>query len=76
MTAYAVATSSTPDYRSFWQGKRRLPSEIEPATPAAVPAILVRKAGDFPPFWDKDSSFIEVMEELYSRVREKNKGIL
>ena len=71
-----VATSSTPDYRSFWQGKRRLPSEIEPATPAAVPAILVRKAGDFPPFWDKDSSFIEVMEEFYARVREKNKGIL
>jgi uncharacterized Zn finger protein len=71
-----LAASSTPDYKSFWNGKRRLPSEIEPATPAAVPAILVRKAGDFPPFWDRDSSFIEVMEDLYSRVRGKNKRVL
>jgi uncharacterized Zn finger protein len=71
-----VARTSVPDYRSFWQGAKRLPSEIEPATPAPVLAILVKKAGDVPPFWEKDSSFIEVMEELYLRVREKNKGIL
>jgi uncharacterized Zn finger protein len=68
--------ASTPDYRSFWYGKRRLPSEIEPATPAAVPAILIKKGGDYPAFWEKDCSFIEVMEELYLRVREKNKGVL
>jgi uncharacterized Zn finger protein len=71
-----VAASSTPDYQSFWHGRKRLPSEIEPATPPAVPAILIRKAGDFPPFWEKDSSFIELMEDLYRRVREKNKGVL
>jgi len=71
-----VVTSSLPDYCSFWHGKRRLPGEIEPATPAAITAILVKKGGDYPAFWDKDSSFIEVMEALYSRVREKNKGVL
>jgi len=71
-----MVTSSTPDYRSFWQGRRRLPSEIEPATPTAVPAILIKKGGDYPAFWDKDSSFVAVMEELYLRVREKNKGVL
>jgi len=71
-----LAAPSSPDYRSFWHGNKRLPSQIEPATPAALPAILVRKAGDFPPFWDKDSSFIETMAELYRRVREKNKDIL
>jgi uncharacterized Zn finger protein len=71
-----AAATSTPDYRAFWQGKKRLPSEIEPATPAAVPAILIRKGGDYPAFWDKEASFIEVMQELYLRVREKNKGVL
>ncbi len=70
------AATSTPDYSAFWQGKQRLPREIEPATPAAVPAILVRKGGDYPAFWDKDASFIEAMQALYLRVREKNKGVL
>jgi uncharacterized Zn finger protein len=74
-TRPSVATS-TPDYHSFWQGKKRLPSKIEPATAAAVPGILVKKGGDCPTFWDKDASFIAVMEELYLRVWEKNKGTL
>jgi hypothetical protein len=51
-----------PDYHSCWTGRQRLPTEIEPATPAAVPAILVHKAGDFPAFWGHDRSFVEVME--------------
>jgi uncharacterized Zn finger protein len=71
-----AAATSTPDYHSFWQGKKRLPGEIDPATPAAVPAILIKKGGDYPAFWDKDVSFIEIMQELYLRVREKNKGVL
>lgn len=64
------------DYHAFWTGEHRLPGEIEPAVPAAVPAILVRKAGDFPAFWERDSSFVAVMEELYQRVREKNRDLL
>ena len=71
-----LPASATPDYRSFWQGRQRLPTEIEPATPAAVPAILVKKAGDFPPFWDRDGSFVGVMEEVYLRVRTRNKDAL
>ena len=68
--------AAPPDYQSFWTGKQRLPSEIEPAIPAAVPAILVRKAGDFPALWERDSSFVAVMEEFYQRVREKNRDLL
>jgi uncharacterized Zn finger protein len=71
-----LAATTTPDYRAFWQGKKRLPSEIDPAVPAAVPAILIKKGGHYPAFWDKDASFIEVMQELYLRVRGKNKGVL
>ena len=62
--------------RDFWQGKKRLPPTVEVATPASLPAILVKKQGDFPPFWKKDNSFIEVMEELYERVKTKNREVL
>jgi uncharacterized Zn finger protein len=60
------------DLRDFWLGAKRLPQTIEEASTASVPAILVKKQGDFPAFWSKDSSFIDVMEEFYLRVRTKN----
>lgn len=60
----------------FWQGKERLPSEVETPQPTNVPAILIKKQGDFPAFWQRDSSFIEVMEEFYTRVRTKNGNLL
>ncbi|MBC6421474.1 MAG: SWIM zinc finger family protein [Hormoscilla sp. SP5CHS1] len=66
-----------PDVRhpkDFWHGAKRLPQQVETAAVASIPAIAVKKAGDFPPFWRQDNSFIEVMEELYQRVRTKNKG--
>lgn len=62
--------------RDFWQGTKRLPPTVEVATPPSLPAILVKKQGDFPPFWKKDNSFIEVMEELYERVKTKNREVL
>lgn len=40
-------------------------------SPTTIPAILIKKAGDFPPFWKSDTSFIEVMEDFYTRVRTK-----
>jgi uncharacterized Zn finger protein len=62
--------------KDFWQGEKRLPQTIETVPAAIVPAILVKKQGDFPPFWQKESSFIEAMEELYGRVRGKNTHLL
>jgi uncharacterized Zn finger protein len=44
--------------------------------PSAVPAILVKKQGDFPAFWTRDNSFIAAMEGLYERIRSKNKDRL
>jgi uncharacterized Zn finger protein len=58
--------------KDFWQGTKRLPQTIDPVSQTNVSAILVKKQGDFPPFWSKDSSFIETMEELYERVKTKN----
>ena len=58
-------------HRQFWTGATRLPPPGA-MSPARVPALLVKKQGDYPPFWHKDPSFIGVMEALYDRVRTKN----
>ena len=62
--------------RDFWQGEARLPSATEGVTPSVIPAILVKKQGDFPPFWSRDNSFVDVMEELYERIKSKNRNVL
>ena len=60
-------------HKEFWTGAKRLPAPIANASQSSVPALLIKKQGDYPPFWHKDLSFISVMEELYERVRTKNK---
>ena len=59
-------------HKEFWTGAKRLPAPLASASQASVPALLIKKQGDYPPFWHKDISFIGVMEELYGRVRTKN----
>lgn len=72
-TKPTVQTSVTVgSLKDYWHGAKRLPQAVETESQISVPAILVKKQGDFPPFWSKDSSFIETMEELYGRVRTKN----
>ncbi len=75
VTYYTRPERTRPDakvsLREFWAGARRLPPPTDLAPPL-VPALLIKKQGDYPPFWNKDASFIAVMEELYTRVRTKN----
>ncbi len=59
-------------YKEFWTGARRLPPPIAGSTTPSVPALLIKKLGDYPSFWPKDQSFIAVMEQLYDRVRTKS----
>ncbi len=61
--------------KDFWLSQKRLPQVGEGVGSASLPAIVVKKGGDFPPFWQKESSFLAVMEELYERVRMRNKGV-
>ncbi|MGR9052079.1 MAG: SWIM zinc finger family protein [Gammaproteobacteria bacterium] len=61
------------DPKHFWRGPHPLPDQIDPAQPAAIPAMLIKKAGDYPGFWQKQKSFIEMMEDFYLRMR-KNLG--
>lgn len=62
--------------RAFWQGEKRLPQTIEVPAPSTVSAVVVKKQGDFPPFWSRENSFIEAMEEFYERVKTKRKDLL
>jgi len=67
----AAAHLRRASHREFWTGAKRLPPSVT-MSQARVPALLVKKQGDYPPFWHKDASFIGVMEEMYDRVRTKN----
>ncbi|NET53995.1 MAG: hypothetical protein F6K09_36860 [Merismopedia sp. SIO2A8] len=62
--------------KTFWQGEKRLPQTLDTPPTMSVAAIAIKKQGDFPSFWHRDNSFIEAMEELYQRVKTKNKPLL
>lgn len=66
-------TAAITSHKEFWTGAKRLPAPQPPSQQPSVPALLIKKQGDYPPFWHKDISFITVMEELYERVRTKNR---
>jgi uncharacterized Zn finger protein len=68
-----VPVAGVNSLKEFWTGTKRLPTPLVTASQASVPALLIKKQGDYPPFWHKDVSFIGVMEELYERVRMKNR---
>ena len=67
----ATADSLDGDLRAFWQGSKQLPQTIEMIEPTPVSGIYVKKQGDFPAFWHRDSSFIAAMEALYEQVKAK-----
>lgn len=62
------------DAENFWKGTKPLP-QLEDPEETGVPALLIKKQGDFPPFWQRDNSFLTAMETLYQRVKKKN-GLL
>ena len=74
--AEVIPVPKSTSLKTFWQGEKRLPQTIESPPPTSVPAIAVKKQGDFPAFWHRDNSFIEAMEGLYQRVKTKNKSLL
>jgi uncharacterized Zn finger protein len=57
--------------KEFWLPQKRLPQLQEESLSTSIPGMVVKKGGDFPSFWPKDNSFLEVMEEFYDRVRKK-----
>lgn len=67
------AVAGVTSHKEFWTGAKRLPALVASTSQSSVPALLIKKQGDNPPFWRKDISFIAVMEELYQRVRLKSR---
>ena len=66
----AASGSDAPasDLRAFWRG-RPVPREVRAEDHAPpVSALLLRREGDYPEFWHRDTSFIEAMAALYERV--------
>ena len=60
--------SPASDLRAFWRG-RPVPREVRAEGKAPpVSALLLRREGDYPEFWHRDTSFIEAMAALYERV--------
>lgn len=57
--------------RDFWLGNKRLPQHIEYISELPVDAVLIKKQGDYPPFWEKNASFIDSMEEVYIKIKQK-----
>ena len=75
-TPQAIALPSQTSLKEFWQSPKRFSALPEPSTQITVPAILIKKQGDAPSFWGKDTSFIGTMEELYERVKTKNRDVI
>ena len=60
--------SPASDLRAFWRG-RPVPRAVRAQGNAPpVSALLLRREGDYPEFWYRDTSFIEAMAALYERV--------
>lgn len=56
------------DLRAFWRGKP-LPQDSGPDRQVPpVSALLLRRAGDYPEFWHRETSFLETMAAIYERV--------
>jgi uncharacterized Zn finger protein len=70
-TTQPLAPRMTPG--DFWHGRKRLPENLPPAVPASIPALLIKKGGDFPAFWSNDRSFINAMEAIYQTIRKREK---
>ena len=67
--------NSATSLKEFWQGKTITPAAISETKETNISGILIKKAGDYPEFWHRDTSFIVTMEELYQRVKTKNRDV-
>lgn len=71
--------SPASDVRAFWRG-RPLPSDVVAVRQVPpISALLLRREGDYPQFWHRETSFLDTMAAIYERVAKglpdaKNRG--
>ena len=60
----------------FWHmGKWDFEDDEENGSPT-ITGALIKKQGDYPPFWDKTNSFISAMEDFYLTTKKKNRKVI
>ncbi|WED24002.1 SWIM zinc finger family protein [Vibrio sp. JC009] len=64
------------DTNSFWHGQEPLREDPHSSNDALIPALIIKKGGDYPSFWQRDDSYIEAMEEFYLRLRNNSRKFL
>ena len=66
--------------KNFWQGEVPLSilpvANVELAKDSLIPALIIKKGGDYPAFWPRDNSFIAAMEGLYQRLHSNSRKLL
>ncbi|MBN2444636.1 MAG: SWIM zinc finger family protein [Spirochaetales bacterium] len=69
--------NKTISLKEFWCGKKHQSLKNDKThQPQNISALLIKKQGDYPSFWERDNSFIETMEAIYDHIRLKNKDNL
>jgi uncharacterized Zn finger protein len=73
-----VALPEQVSLKQFWHGEvsASKPAVVEASNSAPIPALLIKKGGDYPSFWDRDNSFIEAMEAYYLGLRKNGAKLL
>lgn len=63
---------------SFWGSEEKIAHNIseEEDILYQLTGALIKKQGDYPPFWDKHVSFISTMESVYQHIKRKHKSSL
>ncbi len=69
-------SEKSQDLNTFWEGAGPLPEVGDQPEQQSASALLIRKGGDFPGFWDHSRSLIDMMEPVYDRVVQKNRDII
>ncbi|MBF0351149.1 MAG: SWIM zinc finger family protein [SAR324 cluster bacterium] len=67
---HAVELPPDLTLKTFWRSTEKFP-QFEPSSPAQIVGGLIKKQGDYPAFWNRDNSFLEIMDIIYQQVRNK-----
>jgi len=74
-----LTTQDNLNPQSFWGSEERVSHDdgtTEEESESQLTGALIKKQGDYPPFWDKQTSFIGAMESIYQHIKRRNKNSL
>ncbi len=63
--------------QSFWGSEEKIAYQLTEDDVEYQPTgALIKKQGDYPPFWNKHASFVSAMESIYQHIKRKHKNSL